>query len=99
MMTISMNITAHDGITSSIKRVIAKLKLVPQDALVEFIKDTPIRSGNARRNTKLRGNTIEAKYAYAQKLDDGYSSQSPDGMTKPTEAFIRKRVATILRGR
>ena len=98
-MTISMNITAHDGITSSIKRIQAKLKLVPQDALKEFIKDTPIRTGNARRNTKLRGNTIEAKYAYAKRLDEGYSDQSPDGMTKPTEAFIKKRVATILRGR
>jgi hypothetical protein len=94
-----MTITTHDSITGSIKRIQTKLKVVPQDALVEFIKDTPIRSGNARRNTKLRGKTIVADYAYAQKLDDGYSSQSPDGMTKPTEAFIRKRVATILRGR
>lgn len=94
-----MNITAHDNITSSIKRVIAKLKLVPQDAFKEFVKDTPIRSGNARRNTKLNGSTIEANYAYAKRLDEGWSNQSPDGMTKPTEAFVQKRVATILRGR
>lgn len=98
-MALSMNVTGHDNITSSIKRVIAKLKLVPQDALVEFVKDTPIRSGNARRNTKLRGSTIEANYAYAKRLDEGWSKQSPQGMTKPTEAFIKKRVATILRGR
>lgn len=98
-MSLSMNITGHDNITSSIKRVIARLKLVPQDAFKEFVKDTPIRSGNARRNTKLVGSTIEANYPYAKRLDEGWSNQSPDGMTKPTEAFIKKRVATILKGR
>ena len=72
---------------------------MPNEAFAEFVKDTPIRSGNARRKTKLSGNKIVADYAYAQKLDEGYSKQSPDGMTKPTEEFIKRRMKQILLGK
>lgn len=58
-------------------------------AFKEFVKNTPIRSGNARRNTHLAGNAIIADYAYAQRLEEGYSDQSPSGMTAPTIEFIR----------
>ena len=64
-----------------------------------FVKNTPIRSGNARRKTRLQGKTINANYPYAKRLDEGYSQQAPDGMTKPTEDFIKKRVAAILKGK
>lgn len=50
---------------------------------------TPKLSGNARRNTKLSGNKILAQYAYAQRLDKGYSGKAPDGMTKPTEEYMK----------
>jgi hypothetical protein len=77
-------------ITSSLKRVQKKLLQVPKEAYQEFVDETPIRSGNARRKTRLQGKTINANYPYAKRLDEGYSKQSPDGMTKPTEAFIKK---------
>jgi hypothetical protein len=86
-------------ITSSLKRVQKKLLQVPKEAYQEFVDETPIRSGNARRKTKLQGKTINANYPYAKRLDEGYSKQSPQGMTKPTEDFIKKRVAAILRGK
>jgi hypothetical protein len=86
-------------ITSSLKRIQKKLDKLPQEAYQEFVQETPIRSGNARRKTKLQGKTINANYPYAKRLDEGYSNQSPDGMTKPTEDFIRKRVKQILRGK
>jgi hypothetical protein len=86
-------------ITSSLKNIQKKLDNLPKEAFTEFVKDTPIRSGNARRKTKLNGNTITAGYAYAKRLDEGYSPQSPDGMTKPTEDFIKKRMAQILKGK
>jgi len=95
----SITYTVNDKITSSIKSIKAKLKLLPQEAYKEFVKETPIRSGNARRSTKLNGNVISANYPYAKRLDEGYSDQSPDGMTTPTEAFIKKRVKQILKGK
>jgi hypothetical protein len=86
-------------ITSSLKRVQKKLLQVPKEAYQEFVDETPIRSGNARRKTRLQGKTINANYPYAKRLDEGYSKQSPQGMTKPTEDFIKKRVAAILKGK
>ena len=63
----------------------------------EFIKNTPIRTGNARRNTRLNQDTITANYPYAQRLDEGSSKQSPDGMTAPTMEFIEKVIERRLR--
>jgi hypothetical protein len=95
----SVELQVQDTITSSIKAIITKMKALPQDAFVEFVKDTPIRSGNARRSTTLSGNTIKAEYAYAKRLDQGYSKQAPQGMSAPTEAFIKKRITQILAGK
>ena len=71
-----------------------------------FKSITPVRSGNARNNTKLkkgkqfdtRSNKIQAKYPYAGRLDEGWSKQARKGMTGTTgdkmddlaEQFIRK---------
>jgi hypothetical protein len=64
-----------------------------------YKKTTPIRSGNARNNTKLKGTTIKSAYPYAGALDDGFSTQAPDGMTEPTieqiERLIDKEVNRI----
>lgn len=51
-----------------------------------FVSITPKRSGNARRSTKLENNTIDADYAYAERLDQGYSKQAPRGMSDPSIA-------------
>lgn len=56
----------------------------------EFVQKTPIRSGNARRKTDLRGNEIQANYPYSVRLEkDGWSKQAPQGMSSPTIEFIR----------
>jgi hypothetical protein len=60
------------------------------EAFKVFRANTPIRSGNARRNTNLYQDSIEANYAYAQRLDGGYSPQAPRGMTQPTDDYISK---------
>ncbi len=59
-----------------------------------FIKQTPIRSGNARRNTDVQNSKkrIVADYPYSERLDNGWSKQAPDGMVKPTLDFIKKEV-------
>lgn len=50
------------------------------------------KPGNARRNTVLKNNEIQANYPYAQRLEEGYSSQAPKGMTEPTLQDIRDYV-------
>jgi len=54
-----------------------------------FRQTTPVDTGNARRNTKRSGDTILAQYPYAVRLDNGYSKQAPDGMSRPTEKYIQ----------
>lgn len=73
---------------NQIKGILDPLKMA-KAAHTTFYKNTPVRSGNARRNTNLYQNTIEANYPYAQRLDNGYSPQSPNGMTKPTITFLK----------
>ena len=94
--------------SASLKRIQRKLDKVPQEAYKEFVKNTPVKTGNARRNTRLKGNTIEAKYQYAQVLDKGRhmtnrgmrgSEQAPQGMSKPTQEFIQKRITQIIKAK
>ena len=104
-MSVTLNVNT---ITTSLKRIQKKLNNVPKEAYQEFVKNTPEKTGNAKRNTKLKGKTIQANYAYAQVLDKGRhmtnrgmrgSERAPEGMTKPTEEFIKKRIGQILRGK
>jgi hypothetical protein len=71
-------------------------KTLPKEAYDYFVDSTPIRTGNARRNTRLRGSTIDANYNYAERLDEGSSRQAPKGMTDPTEKFLEKRINDLI---
>ena len=87
-------------------------KNISQVAYKEFVQNTPVgdpnrwktkykpknyRPGNARRKTTLKGNTIDANYPYALRLDkENWSSQAPDGMTKPTLEYIREYIYKTL---
>jgi hypothetical protein len=52
---------------------------------LKITKDnTPVASGNARKKTIKKGNKIVSNYAYAGRLNEGYSKQAPQGFTKPT---------------
>ena len=83
--------------TAASKRVQTQLNKLPKDAYNYFYAQTPIRTGNARMNTRLSGsNVIEANYPYAGKLDKGYSRQAPQGMIVPTEKFVRQKLKSIL---
>lgn len=92
-------------ITNNISPAFAKMKKqlnqLPEDAYKVFVKETPIRSGNARSRTKLKNNkkTIDANYPYAQRLDEGYSKQSPKGMVEPTMDYIAEEFIKIMTGR
>ena len=86
-----------DLITPSLTRIDQKLRKLAADAFDVFYKNTPRRSGNARSKTRLHGSEIRADYPYAERLDEGYSRQAPQGMTKPTEDFIQRRTNEIIR--
>lgn len=96
---IRMNVTVKSNVVPQLKSIQKKVANLPKEAYQEFKKNTPIRSGNARRKTKLRKNAIVADYPYAQRLDEGYSKQSPEGMIKPTEEFINQRFIDIITGK
>jgi hypothetical protein len=105
---VNLNASFKGDISQMLSKMKKELKDVPKEAYQFFVKQTPVRSGNARRNTKLKGNTIQANYQYAEVLDKGRhmtsrgmrgSEQAPEGMTKPTEEFIQQRVDKIVKGK
>jgi hypothetical protein len=86
-----------DNITPSINRIQKGLSTVAKETHRFWVRSTPRDQGNARNNTVLRGNTIEANYPYAKRLDEGYSKQAPQGMSKPTETFFTRLVNRLIR--
>lgn len=85
----------RNNIAPRLSRVEKKLRRVPDRAHKFFVSVTPIDTGNARSKTKLRGNTIHAAYAYAKRLNEGWSKQAPIGMVIPTMRYIRQLVRGI----
>lgn len=66
---------------------------VMADAYTFLRKKTPIDKGNARSRTRLKKRTtIHSDYAYAGRLDEGWSKQAPNGFTDPTIDEIDKLV-------
>ena len=98
-MSFKLKIDIKTNINPTLKAMQQKIDRIPQDAHKFFVQETPIRSGNARRNTKLKNKNIVANYPYAQRLDEGYSKQSPEGMTQPTIDFITNEFIKIMTGK
>lgn len=72
------------------------LDRLPKMMHEKFRETTPIRTGNARNKTELRGNSIQANYPYAVRLEkDSWSRQAPDGMSEPTIEFVRSELRKI----
>lgn len=69
-----------------------------QEAYRFFRDITPFKTGNARRNTHLTGDTIQGDYPYATRLDNGYSKQAPNGMSRPTEQFVQDYIRKQSKG-
>ena len=92
-MALNFNMTEVSKMFEQAEKV---AKTLPKEAYDYFVDSTPIRTGNARNKTRLRGSTIDANYAYAERLDEGYSRQSPKGMTGPTEKFLEKRINDLI---
>lgn len=89
-----MRRTTQGNLNRRVRQLNQAFEHLPQAAHEQFVRVTPIDTGNARRSTDLRGNEIQANYPYANRLNEGYSRQARNGMTDPTIEWIR----TYLRG-
>ena len=88
-------VKTQSKIAFSLEAARKEMNTIPGKAFNFFYFETPIDSGKARSRTKLKGDTIRADYAYAGRLDRGYSKQAPQGMSKPTLSYIRRLVRKI----
>ena len=86
-----------DRMTPSIERIKKSFNTVAPEAHKFFVGVTPKQSGNARSKTRLVREEIRAEYGYAKVLDRGYSKQAPQGMSRPTVAYIRRLLNNIVR--
>ena len=61
---------------------------ISKDVLQEVRKNTPVRTGKARRGWRRKfdrkGASINNNVEYISYLDEGISKQAPDGFSKPT---------------
>jgi hypothetical protein len=83
----------RNRITSSAGKISARFEKLPSEAYEYWKSITPIKTGNARRRTRLQGRKIKANYQYAVPLDEGKSKQAPKGMSEPTDRYIKQRIA------
>lgn len=95
-MSLNAKIVIDDKLSRKLQEKEIKLDQVTEDVFQFFKSHTPIKTGNARKRTVLKNDTIVADYAYAKPLDQGRSKQAPDGMSKPTAAYFKKRIDAIL---
>jgi hypothetical protein len=92
----------QDSMTASLDRITRELETIGPGAFKEWVDNTPVRSGRARRSTQKvqtgpHRTQINANYPYAVPLDKGRSRQAPQGMSKPTLAWIRRQLKRIIR--
>lgn len=85
-------------VKQKLSNISKQLGNLPRQAYDVFVQNTPIQKGNARRNTRLKGQQIQANYPYAKRLNEGYSKQSPNGMVEPTVEFVKSQVSKIVKG-
>lgn len=97
MSLVSVRVT-RDTVTPLLQRQVRQLQQLPRGAYATWQANTPVRSGNARRRTRLTGDTIRANYGYAVPLDSGTSRQAPAGMFAPTLTWVQQQIRKIFRG-
>jgi hypothetical protein len=89
------------GINSLIKGIEQEIETIVKNTADDFERtvraETPIRTGNARRNwqqskrANKRGFEVENRVPYIERLEQGHSKQAPRGMIGPTLTKINRR--------
>jgi hypothetical protein len=76
--------------------IVGALNDIPEGVMTRagkyFRKITPKDKGYAKRNTTYSDSGIKANYAYAHRLDTGWSKQAPNGMSDPTIEYIEQQI-------
>lgn len=86
------------GASNRLEQLRKQLEQVPEKATEYFKRKTPKDTGNARKRTRLEnGDTIHANYAYAVRLNEGYSNQNKQGMSEPTKKYVKSLIRRIAR--
>jgi hypothetical protein len=88
------------GVDLDIKKLTKELKLtvaqLADEVLVDVKSNTPIRSGNARRNWNKKVTTdnfvVSNRVPYIERLEAGASKQAPNGIIGPTLSQIKGKV-------
>jgi HK97 gp10 family phage protein len=93
----TVKITGLDALGRELNRSLKQtLEEVADEVLTDARANTPVKSGNARRNwTKKVSNDnfeVENKVPYIERLEAGASRQAPKGIIGPTLAQIKGRV-------
>ena len=88
-MSVKIDRSEFDKLLQEMPEVVAETW---QAAGKRFRALTPIKSGNARRRTRVDNKGITADYAYAERLDTGLSKQAPRGMSTETQAYFETLV-------
>ena len=83
------NVKFTDNISKLVNDLRQEAKDLPKASLEKIRSLTPIKTGNARRNTALQGNKIIGAYNYSGKLDEGTSKQAPKGMVHPFDQLFK----------
>jgi len=84
-----------DRINPRLDQIQRFLDNLPREMHQEFVRVTPIRTGNAKRSTDLKQNEIQGNYDYANRLNKGWSRQAEQGMTDPTIEFARTKLRAL----
>lgn len=100
MAKTSLKINRRDMVKLQ-KQIDQAVDVSTEDTYDFFKKKTPVKGGNARRNTKYKESSTKASitgdYAYSGVLDAGRSRQAPKGMTKPSLKELEKIIARQFR--
>jgi hypothetical protein len=93
-----MTFKVNDTQFQDLLRDLGKMpEVVMKEAHTYYRRETPIRSGNARSKTSRKNLTIKSAYPYAARLDEGWSKQSPQGMTDPTSDKMDEYVSNYVK--
>jgi hypothetical protein len=69
------------------------IKSVGDETFADIVPNTPIRTGNARRNwsetVTPKAFQIKNTVPYIERLEAGYSKQAPKGMVGPTLTQVK----------
>lgn len=98
-MTTTIDLT---GFNKKIKELQKTKKTVMPKAHVDFVRNTPVQTGNAKNKTILQNLVIYANYPYAAILNAGRlgkrgSKQAPKGMVQPTYLKLKQYILEFVR--